>query len=968
MSRFSPIPKQPKKPVHRSSNRGGFALVVALSLMAFVLLLLLSFSTLVTVEMSNAQLTKKQLLARENARLGLMIAIGNLQSSAGPDQRVSTRADLLGNGNFDPNSKFWTGIWSYDPTGILSPTPRWLVSGQNPDPAIGAGSDYRVLFPSTQNEEEVRVPTVQIEGEGTQSGEFAYWIADEGIKASAVARRGAISRYAQSTPLESQRRITEYQVPFGVGLNSFFDKVDLDLEDQSFASSLERVLSYSDIEFVRDSSNNPLAPANGSFSEIEHDLTTLALGVLTNPIDGGLKKNLSDPSFTDSFLATSETQEFLANKGNTLTVESGLPSRRSFSGKPYHSPRPLLTEVVLYIGLFHTWSDAKLRIRYHVEAEFTNPYSLPLRFPQDNDTRYDRGMVLLFDNLPTITVEDTSINTLAPMVTEDLNSFSAYSSNDSRRTINSWFEIAPTGTPNVPVLNPGEVYRVMEPNPATQRRGLARDFGTTRWSTNQNTKPDDDAQIRISATHPAEGVTLTVVPYGRSGDPTSRPPILKYEGLVFDDFEVLKVFNDGVNPFSRSTSSSYVQEDYLFAYHFRIKTDESDLSSMRNILTAVDLRDPDIDATDTYTDIDGVEKSVSEILDPSYTDPSFIIQDPNNLFSLLDQVMDPTGRSHSNDYRDTYLFDMPNDEVLSVGQLSGLHIYRRKPRSIGSPWGEDFNEAFDRYYFSPKQTDPTSGDPFLSSPAIVHLNSPAATANENDASNEMVVGSFNINSTSVDAWESVLSSPVLTPEAADENIRGSADVSRAATFFRLPQFQSQEDEFFVTTPQIQQPNRFFQQGLRSLHGSDGELQLREIAENIVDALQTRGQPFTNMKDFVNSGILRDAINKVGNGGTATVPAINEGLMEFSNVYLTQNEVLTKIAPQASTRSDTFKVRAYGAAKDPITGKIHGSAWCEATVQRLPEKYDGSDPLTLANETNPRKFQIINIRWLNDDRS
>ena len=72
------------KPICRTKNHG-FALVIALSMMSFVLLLLLSMSLLVSVETANAHNSKLRLLAKENARLGLLVAIGNLQRYAGPD-------------------------------------------------------------------------------------------------------------------------------------------------------------------------------------------------------------------------------------------------------------------------------------------------------------------------------------------------------------------------------------------------------------------------------------------------------------------------------------------------------------------------------------------------------------------------------------------------------------------------------------------------------------------------------------------------------------------------------------------------------------------------------------------------------------------------------------------------------------------------------------------------------------------
>ena len=76
-------------------SKAGFALIISLSLMAFVLLLVLSINTLVIVEQKGADIAKQNLSARQNALTGLQIAIGELQQQLGPDQRATASADIL---------------------------------------------------------------------------------------------------------------------------------------------------------------------------------------------------------------------------------------------------------------------------------------------------------------------------------------------------------------------------------------------------------------------------------------------------------------------------------------------------------------------------------------------------------------------------------------------------------------------------------------------------------------------------------------------------------------------------------------------------------------------------------------------------------------------------------------------------------------------------------------------------------
>ena len=85
-----------RTPVSQQSNSsGGFALVLALSIMAFVLLLVLSISTLVQVESRTSLLSSARVEAEQAALLGLNIALGELQKAAGPDQRVTATVDIL---------------------------------------------------------------------------------------------------------------------------------------------------------------------------------------------------------------------------------------------------------------------------------------------------------------------------------------------------------------------------------------------------------------------------------------------------------------------------------------------------------------------------------------------------------------------------------------------------------------------------------------------------------------------------------------------------------------------------------------------------------------------------------------------------------------------------------------------------------------------------------------------------------
>lgn len=82
-------------PAPRSKRRSGFALIVAIALLAFMVMLILSLSTMLRSDLQVAAISKERSDARQNALLALEIALGQLQQYAGADQRVTTTATTV---------------------------------------------------------------------------------------------------------------------------------------------------------------------------------------------------------------------------------------------------------------------------------------------------------------------------------------------------------------------------------------------------------------------------------------------------------------------------------------------------------------------------------------------------------------------------------------------------------------------------------------------------------------------------------------------------------------------------------------------------------------------------------------------------------------------------------------------------------------------------------------------------------
>ncbi|MFK7911109.1 MAG: hypothetical protein AB8F34_11005, partial [Akkermansiaceae bacterium] len=261
----------------------------------------------------------------------------------------------------------------------------------------------------------------------------------------------------------------------------------------------------------------------------------------------------------------------------------------------------------------------------------------------------------------------------------------------------------------------------------------------------------------------------------------------------------------------------------------------------------------------------------------------------------------------------------------------------------------------------------------------------------------LISGSFNVNSTSVTAWEALLRA---NRNVAIQNSSGGSEAGNGTPF---P---------FGTTPAVSgqgvQPNW---SGFSRLT----DAQITTLASNIVDQVKARG-PFMSLSDFVNrqlgsdkalnaAGALQTALDKSGAmtsvkssaGGVEPVdPSASAwggpnfaGDADLTNRLSTegiagdirQADLLRPLAPRLNARSDTFRIRAYGEVRSKDGSRILASATCEAIVQRLPEYLDPTDApwdeatnpinpsatkLSLTNQQFGRRFKIVQFHWLAKD--
>ena len=118
--------------------------------------------------------------------------------------------------------------------------------------------------------------------------------------------------------------------------------------------------------------------------------------------------------------------------------------------------------------------------------------------------------------------------------------------------------------------------------------------------------------------------------------------------------------------------------------------------------------------------------------------------------------------------------------------------------------------------------------------------------------------------------------------------------------------------------------------------------------------------------------LKTAAKKTGGSTSASGPAASH-----APGFLTQADLLSRLGPCLSARSDTFRVRFYGDTKDPSPtneGTDENHFRGEAIFQRLPDAAEQNQATFASAEDSDnndwnglrRTFALIGFRWLRDN--
>lgn len=302
----------------------GFSLVATLLLLLLLTLLMMGLLSLSSITIRDSQHGRAMGIARANARMALMLAIGELQKNTGPDQRITANAEII---DSSIHNKHWLGVWkttrtknsreypligkksdhalesepyplpsiysdlrNQDPEWRTTQRLGWLVSNPNPGEVLDEGSPLvsgdgsqeivgdGTLGPSGKADEKVVVPKVPHVENGQVKGRYSWWIADNNQKASLnLAARGrdganvAVSQKDDPGAVTRENGERPYQGYYG--------------NNEAFYKKLDSAVSVSQAALAGADRNQLKADF--------HDFTADASGLFTDVLNGGLRKDLT---------------------------------------------------------------------------------------------------------------------------------------------------------------------------------------------------------------------------------------------------------------------------------------------------------------------------------------------------------------------------------------------------------------------------------------------------------------------------------------------------------------------------------------------------------------------------------------------------------------------------------------------------------------------------------------------------
>jgi hypothetical protein len=1141
----------PRLPEGHGNFSSGFALVVTISLMILLTVVAIGLLGLSSISLRSSTQNLAQTEAEANARLALMLAIGQLQETLGPDSRISARGTTLARhpkleATIPPNSPqaWWVGVAHSNPeqaTGSGAQPVVWLVSGLNPSADAGsqltqAFSEPVALFDRNSIDtaaltggRPIEAGKVKVTADGGRvTGAYAYFIDDNGMKAQLAATNPAV-RNDLASPLGEGVLPGSYNVGILNGMEALA---------ATPMGQLNRLGSINDLPLIGMDIN--IVPAK------RMAYTTLSRGVLSDVRKGGLKRDLTiafenEPTFNAVFSPSSGgsyDSRYIVMDGAKFNQASELKQNGYIHWRMFqeyynlkkhiytHSGVEVLDPVVFnklggliinpgdnplgrgQLGPHQIGSNASTpgdhqRLpygEYPVMDHRANPIA-----KKSGNYRHSPVFPVLqrlqqnawLEYIPPTRTDPARVRTRVQLWTSHYNPY-----NIGIRTIGNYAAGGPRihHFPQVRFTLQGAQYinNSGQTVPFQNISGLAAKREShmnqemvLRPGRSQVLAFRNEAAIGgelDGALYGQEVRNLTLEsifsnpPYRLASTPTGRlslvvdfylqdpsfshgvdmnPPQADGDNEVAQAFWAMIAWNAVNNTLPGKTISksisnlSELNENSMASHSFQLRSTKEPGNSLRPLIDAnirAQLANPKWDAPLGLPTLAGYSAANNgEALEPFF--PMDISENPRGFtyWGAGDNPMDG--------YNRVILFDVPREDLVSLGQLQHASVGRfsyeptyivgnsyANPRIPPGEWRAtvrdtfstaqrglenfiipgNFNlydasylvneELWDSYIFTtipqiaddynnPRQPQPTparfqsllAGDALLPNPRFIPyeppgskfdkttLQMPSSTRGQtgsfyHNAGHLLVDGSFNVNSTSVDAWEAFLSGTHGLPYrtlAANGRVGGFSPVE-GVRFPRVKnvtggpmETQSLDENYWI--------------GFRTLKPEE----VRKLAEAIVEEIIKRG-PFLTLGQFVNRklesgehgqrGALQAALDKTVNKGlnsrfetSATHRALPGDSSQGAGFpgQLLQGDILQALSPYMTVRSDSFTIRAYGESREPGTGRIRARAWCEAVVQRFPDPVPNAtaNRSALAELINPssrhgRTFRLVSFRWLN----
>jgi len=949
----------------------GLALLLVVSLLALVTLLVVSLAVITRVEtqLSSTVVTRAQ--ARANALFALEVAVGRLQVLAGPDQRATGSAQLIGaNGN-----PHWAGVWRSDES---TATPlAWLVSGTSSDPASNptAGREGIVLVPEFTTAQggpgQMTAPLESILTNNQEIiGAFGYAFMDEGVKATLAA-----SRFTNTDSDYPAQRLPLMGGGTAVGFTNIPGYNPATEESQS---ALGKLMATDQLVL--------LAPtvSSSQADEYRHDYTAVSLGVLSDPVRGALKTDLS--MARDSAVPGISKYLDLAtsNRSNALSPTYPMRADSGSSGPLYDGIAPILTQLGMHFDVQIATEVGKvLVVRMKFFTEMINPYT--------NDLEADTLKLQIYGIPDEVYIESETLSNGSDQGDATINLEEIFAEKEGAGG-ERYLEF------ELPIDESrwaaGRVYNWKLPNGGAMADTADRTL-------------DVDSSVRNSFWDIRPGVAMS--------GPDRREDDTKLKFTTSEDWNIrVVVMNSGSEilgeyqfPEFYATDSAGIpatSSDADFGIGVRMvdridtANTEADSTWLLEVLPG-DFRRSKFDETFFAPMIDLETASYNYDFARTY----YGVEKRQVFNRGLDSSSWPTYQPHFN--YDVAFFEFPRTPPVSIGNLQHLAFEGGRIYNVGNSWSE-FNEWFDQYLFSAREnatpTSEVAGNRYL-------RRIQSSTIATETADGWWVDGLFNLNSSSVEAWAAVLkglgsggidySFDYLTHSATGE-VTGTAKESFSEPLPLVSRFPQSTGVLWEASPE--EFEGIYQAGLRTyrrgLHALT-DTQVYGLASQIVNQIAEHtaaARPYRSVEEFLSPDSAFGGANlleySIQEYDESVDPAerINwdhhfpDSPMKIDRAapgYMTSGDLMTALAPMVSTRSDTFTVRVYGETINPVPAGEFGTSepsartWLEAVVQRFPDGVDSADFTSsgpgvwgqmIADPNWGRRFRVLSLRWLKEN--